>query len=199
MVRVGGDRRGDQLNMGVIMADDPTDGLGAAVAGAIAAAGSARLPLVDVEELDLFQARGGVSAKADAGLALDEIRRRGRPRGSSNKRTAKWRDYLLSRYAHPLEVMAQTITRAPAELAAELGCTVLEAFQVQQRAAAELAPYLESKMPTLAHVALDSGVTVLMPGFNAPHGSTMAELEAMVDDFDGITLDVMDGAKVIDG
>ena len=49
--------------------------------------------------------------------ALEVSRGRGRPRGSSNKRTAKWRDYLAGRYAHLLEVLAQTISRTPAELA----------------------------------------------------------------------------------
>lgn len=182
------------------MADDHTSGLASAVAAAVDAAGPARLPLADVETLDLFTdpARAAADPREAARQALEAGRRSGRPRGSSNKRTAKWRDYLTSRYAHPLEVLASTISRTPAELAAELGCTRLEAFQLQQRAAAELAPYMESKMPTLAHVAMDSGLTILMPGVNAPIGATMADLETLATlDLDEVDLDVIEHVPAI--
>lgn len=182
------------------MADDHTSGLASAVAAAVDAAGPARLPLADVETLDLFTdpARAATDPREAARQALEAGRRSGRPRGSSNKRTAKWRDYLTSRYAHPLEVLASTISRTPAELAAELGCTRLEAFQLQQRAAAELAPYMESKMPTLAHVAMDSGLTILMPGVNAPIGATMADLETLAElDLETVDLDVIEHVPAI--
>lgn len=207
MRRLGARRLAIELNRGRILADDHTSGLSSALDAAIDAAGPMRLPLADVETLDLFTDADAAARdpREAARQALEAGRRAGRPRGSSNKRTAKWRDYLTSRYAHPLEVLASTISRTPAELAAELGCTRLEAFQLQQRAAAELAPYMESKMPTLAHVAMDSGLTILMPGVNAPIGATMADLERLAElDPDMVDLDVIEhvlalaapGAKV---
>ncbi len=182
------------------MADDLTSGLASAVEAAVADQG-ARLPLTPAEDLDLFtdleaSRRSPVQAARDA---IDEARARGRPRGSPNRRTLKWRDYLASRYAHPLEVLAQTITRTPAELAAELGCSTFEAFTLQQRAAAELAPYMESKMPVLAHVALDSGVTLLMPGLNAPLGASLADLEAMAIDPTALDFEVLPSPGAIEG
>jgi len=188
------------------MADDSTSGLSTALAS-VGGTGGARLPLLDTEELDLFHDPAAIArdAKGAAVAALAGARGRGRPRGSSNKRTAKWRDYLAARYAHPLEVLAQFISRTPAELAAELSCSLYEAGVLIKSSAAELAPYMESKMPTLAHVSTDSGVTILMPGLNAPTGATMAELEAMaIDDVSELDLDVLDahvpaGAKVVEG
>lgn len=80
--------------------------------------------------------------------ASDEERpKAGRPAGSVARHTAEWRRLMLERYRSPLIVMAEAYSRPVAELAAELGCTRREAFEIQQRAAAELAPYVHSKMP----------------------------------------------------
>ena len=66
----------------------------------------------------------------------------GRPRGSRNRRTQEWVEFILSQYRSPLIVLAETYSRPVAELAAELGCDKLEAFERQQAAAVALAPYL---------------------------------------------------------
>lgn len=71
----------------------------------------------------------------------------GRPAGSVARKTAEWAAFLLSRYRSPLVVMAETYSRPTRDLAEELGCTPLEAFELQQRAAAELAPYVHAKQP----------------------------------------------------
>ena len=80
-------------------------------------------------------------------LAPEGPARRGRPPGAKNKRTEAWQDYLLGKYRSPLEVLAQTYSRPTAELARELGCTLLEAFKEQIAAAKDLAPFLHQKMP----------------------------------------------------
>ncbi len=82
-----------------------------------------------------------------AAASEEERPRPGRPAGSVARATAEWRRLMLERYRSPLIVMAEAYSRPVEELARELRCTRLEAFQVQQRAAAELAPFLHSKMP----------------------------------------------------
>lgn len=74
--------------------------------------------------------------------------RGGRPAGSVARKTAEWAAYMLSRYRSPLVVMAETFSRPTRDLAEELHCTPLEAFELQMKAAAELAPYVHSKQPT---------------------------------------------------
>lgn len=72
----------------------------------------------------------------------------GRPPNSRNRRTAEMLEYLRSKgYADPLEVLAATCSRPAWELAAEIGCTVAEAFDRQQWAADKMLPYWHSKAP----------------------------------------------------
>jgi hypothetical protein len=82
-------------------------------------------------------------------VAADEAERPrpGRPAGSVARVTAEWRQMMLSRYRSPLIVMAEAYSRPVEELAKALGCTRKEAFELQLRAAAELAPFVHSKMP----------------------------------------------------
>lgn len=106
-------------------------------------------------------------------LAEPAERRGGRPAGSVAKRTAEWRRFMLGRYRSPLVVMAETYSRPAPELARLLGCSVLEAFELQMKAAAELAPYLHSKQPTALQLdgvpSIALGVT-LTPGMAAAVG-----------------------------
>jgi hypothetical protein len=73
--------------------------------------------------------------------------RGGRPKGSRNRSTEAWREFLGNRYRSPLEVMAEIYSRSVGELVAEIGCTKLEALTLQLRAAAESAPYWHQKQP----------------------------------------------------
>jgi AraC-like DNA-binding protein len=77
----------------------------------------------------------------------------GRPAGSVAKKTAEWQACMLGRYRSPLVVLGEIFSRSVTELAEELGCTRLEAFDRQLKAAVELAPFIHSKMP--AAVQLD--------------------------------------------
>lgn len=114
-------------------------GVKAVVLGQAAASIAPPVPQLDLLPLS---ERGDREELAPEGPA-----RRGRPPGSKNKRTEAWQDYLLGKYRSPLEVLAQTFSRPTAELARELGCTLLEAFKEQLDAAKDLAPYLHQKMP----------------------------------------------------
>jgi hypothetical protein len=112
----------------------PKTGIKAALAGE----DLARPPAVEEgEQLEL------------AGLPLAPAAKRapGRPAGSLNKATEAWREFLLTKYRSPLEVLAETFTRPVDELAKALGCKRLEAYQLQLQAARELAPYVHKKMP----------------------------------------------------
>ncbi len=98
----------------------------------------------------------GFAAQADAGPR----RGPGRPPGAKNKNTEAWREYLLSKYRNPLEVLAQTYSCSVAQLAAALGKIgpvtfdqAVELFKLQIQAAKELAPYVNQKMP----LAIDTG------------------------------------------
>ena len=92
------------------------------------------LPLAPVAELDEVPGAALVSG--------------GRPAGSVARSTAEWQAYLLQRYRSPLIGLFEVAARPARDLAAELGCTPLEAFDRQLKAMAELAPYVHSKMPS---------------------------------------------------
>lgn len=100
----------------------------------------ALLPLCELS----YDASGEATVKKGRGA--------GRPAGSKNKNTKEWADYILSKYASPLEVLAKTYSRPVELLAAELNCSRLEAYKVQVAAARELSPYIHQKQPTAIDV-----------------------------------------------
>lgn len=124
-----------------------TRGEKTAVDLAIAAAGNPSTEQVE-EQLDLEDLIG-------APLRLDQVevlnktgnRGVGRPLHSRNKRTVEWAEYLLTRYASPLEVLAQMAVARVDELAARLGCTKFEAYQEKRLAAIALVPFIHQKQP----------------------------------------------------
>lgn len=131
-------------------------GASAAIADAAAAAGpvagsarpvQARLPLADASAVVAELERQPLRSQAVA-----EARRRGRPKGSRNRRSEELIRFVLARHAHPLLVLAQTYSRPVEALAAELDCTALEAISLQVRCAAEALPYFESKKPVALQV-----------------------------------------------
>ena len=185
-----------------------TDGLKAAVDAAMEDAG-ALLPLTDPEQVELFReemAEFGGAGEYDARLQIGNgllrtdgpmtavalARRAGRPKGSPNRRTAKLRDYILAHHAHPAEVLAKTYSRPVEVLAAELECSKAEAYALQIKAAAELLPYVEGKMPVQVDVTSGGLPVMILPGFNAPIVS-VDELGRRVAE-DG--LDAIDWTKV---
>lgn len=121
----------------------------------------------DAEQLDFLP-----ELPLDAGLAAQPgaVARRGpgRPPGAKNKNTEAWREYLLSKYRNPLEVLAQTYSCSIEQLARALGKTTaltfdqaVELYKLQITAAKELAPYLNQKMP-MAVEAGENGLIQLV-------------------------------------
>jgi hypothetical protein len=121
------------------------------LAAALEATGPGEPPVAPVEQLPLLPADQLEALPDDATArrqALTQPRRGpGRPPGARNRSTEDWRRYLLSKYRSPLEALAEAYSRPVRDLAAELDCKPIEAFAVQMRAAADLAPYLHGKMP----------------------------------------------------
>jgi hypothetical protein len=75
--------------------------------------------------------------------------RGGSRKGRPNKRTEAMRDlYLRLGLPHPMLKMGQALAMPVEELAKALSCEKLDAFEIQRKIAADLMPYLESKMPT---------------------------------------------------
>lgn len=97
----------------------------------------------------------------------------GRPLGSPNKRTEDLRRFLLARFKHPVVALAEIYSIPTNELAASLGMKVADVFALQIRAAAECAPYVDSKMP--ARIAISDSSS--LPAFNLVFGDgrVMAE------------------------
>lgn len=156
--------------MGVILAGDASQGLATAVAATVdvtapPVARAEQLPLLPSEQIDLLP----LEARARH-QALQQPRRAGRPPGAINRSTKAWREFLLAKHRSPLEVLAETYSRPVQDLAAELGCTKLEAFQLQQRAAAELAPYLHGKMPIEVEINANGVVQLVL---ETPLGGAM--------------------------
>ena len=93
------------------------------------------------------QARLPLAPVAAEAFSEQERASGGRPAGSVARATAAMRDVLLRRYPSPLIGLAEIAARPVEELAQQLGCTRLEAFEQQRRAMESLAPYMHSKMP----------------------------------------------------
>lgn len=99
---------------------------------------------IDLEDYLGLPPRGDLGT---GGAVAGGARGPGRPPGARNKRTTQWAEYLLSRYASPLEVLAQIAVARVEDLKAQLACTALEAFQEKRHAAVALAPFLHQRQP----------------------------------------------------
>jgi hypothetical protein len=119
---------------------DLVSGVAAGIVGARAAAEGEQLPMFEVPTRHT-----GAHAEA-LQRALEHKRSRGRPPGAVNKSTKEFREWLLKRGVHPLQTMMQWALHSPTSLAAELGCTRLEAFDRLVALHEALAPYFASKM-----------------------------------------------------
>ena len=117
---------------------DAVSGVAARIAGERAAA----------EQISMFEVpTRHAGARAEAlQSAIEHRRERGRPPGAVNKSTKIFRDYLLARGVNPLQAMMQWSLHTPTSLAAELGCTRLEAFDRLMDLWGDLAPYFGAKM-----------------------------------------------------
>jgi hypothetical protein len=147
------------------------------------------LPLRDAHQLDMLAEEAGSASVQYTHVGLAQ-RGRGRPAGVRNKRTEEVRGYLLSRYAHPLEVLAQFYSRPVDALAAELSCTKKEAAFLQVRAAAEVAPFLEGKMPISVDLTTRGDFNLLIPGVNITQAEARQAAEGDFIDFGEFDTDI---------
>lgn len=154
------------------MADHPSP-----VAGELQQARDTAL-LADPEQLELI--RDEVPNRdASTAVAVAERRGRGRPAGALNKRNAKFREQLLALAPHPALALARAYSTPVEVLAAQLGCSKLEAAQLGIRAAAEVLPYVEGKQPISVDVRQRADVVMIMAG--AP-GVAGEQLEAIAEE-----------------
>lgn len=155
--------------MGAILTDEDQDRDGLSPKGLKAAVESIRRgdpPGLAARQLPLIPVAGDEdqAPAEDWGLLAEETEGRGpgRPPGSRNRSTEEWRTYILARYRSPLVALAETYSRPVQVLAAELGCSVAAAFQIQQRAAVEALPYLHQKQPTAIEAVGDDHLPFLL-------------------------------------
>lgn len=148
------------------MSDD-LEGKGArtAVVEAMNAAGP--LTVDQPEQLGLLPLLGGDQLAAmptdpAARRKAVQAAKRGRAQGSQNALTTKVREVVLKKHGvHPLEALFQAFSRPTEDLAAQLGCSILEAYKIQLLAAREALPYVQSKMPVAIDVQGDLPMLVL--------------------------------------
>lgn len=144
--------------------------------------------LPDPEQLELIrdQVPGRDAATA---VAVVERRGRGRPTGARNKRNTKFRDQILGLGPHPALALQRAYSTPVEALAATLGCSRLEAYQLQVRAAAELLPYIEGKMPVQLDIRQAHDVVLIMGGAPGVGGD---QLEAIAREVGGAGEDEID-------
>jgi hypothetical protein len=112
-----------------------------------AAAGGEQMPLFDIPTRFLgVRADGAPDDRVEKVERAAALHRRGRPPGAVNRSTAELRKWLLGRGVHPLEQLMRWAMHTPESLAAELGCTLLEAFREWKSLQVELAPYFAAKV-----------------------------------------------------
>jgi hypothetical protein len=140
--------------------------------------------------MPLSQPEGGENAPISSPSGGDGARAAGRPRGSRNKNTELWRNWILSRHESPLEGLAFTANATLAELRDELrevcgfgqGLRLsfeqgLQLLKIRQDAQQSLAPYLHGKMP----LEIDAGekgfisLNLIQGGSFAPGAAARAD------------------------
>lgn len=136
------------------------------------------------EEMLAAQERLGPNAGTTAVLA--EARRgRGRPRGSKNKRSTDFANFILAHGTHPAITMMQ-IQSTPPEVLVERSRQIdpvkrrmsyADAQALRTRCAEGLLPYIESKKPMAVELDVNGDFNLLIPGVNisAEDAQSMAD------------------------
>ncbi|MFN7027850.1 MAG: hypothetical protein ACK4PC_00625 [Sphingopyxis sp.] len=120
----------------------------------------AYVSLPDAAEIVQLQLANG----GDLHKAIVEHRRLkgagGRKAGSKNRQNLEFQRYLLQFGPQPGVTQMRFLGRSVEQLAAELGCTKLQAAQLQIRCDDNLLPYFASKMPVAVDVRHRGDVTI---------------------------------------
>lgn len=141
---------------------------GGGAKAALEALGAGEAPAAEGEQLDLLPVAAGevLGGDDDRPEVVERRRRRGRPPGARNRKTADMIAFLEANYASPLVGLVATASVPTKELAKRLGCKMIEAFKLQQDARAAALPYMYAKLPLAVDVkgggaiALALGVTL---------------------------------------
>ena len=128
--------------------------------------------MADVVQAGLFDELepcevGNLNAPSPLVAALPSAQRKaGRPKGSKNKRTEAVTAYLLTQHRHPLQVMMETYSMSPADLAKTIDIDspdadmLLDILKLQLRMAEVVAPYVAQKLPQAVQV--DGGANFIV-------------------------------------
>lgn len=120
----------------------------------------AYVSLPDAAEIVQLQIANG----GDLHRAITEHRRLkgegGRKPGAKNRQNLAFQQYLLQFGPQPGVTQMRFLGRSVEQLAAELGCTKLEAAQLQIRCDDNLLPYFASKMPVAVDMRHSGDVTI---------------------------------------
>lgn len=146
----------------------------APVIGAAMAKASADLAASQPVQDELFEPAGRFMTADEA--REERKRGRGRPQGAANKSSGDLRKYLQHQGVDPHLIKAQWLTISPEEMAARLRCTVLEAYQEQQKLAESLMPYVRAKLAPVD----DHGNTVPFMVFNMGGNGVQVAQNGMV-------------------
>lgn len=146
---------------------------GAAVAAIAAAAREADPQLDLLAMLPPTRSPPGVAVDAIRAEVLENARgrRMGRPPGAQNLATREAKEFFVRVFGDPLLESGRWLLHTPSTLAKELGCTILEAFDRQQRIRDALMPFLHTKLAPTG----EDGRAV--PVFQLVMGGVAGELE----------------------
>lgn len=128
------------------------------------------------EELEPCET-GALDAPSPLSAALPSAGRRpGRPKGSKNRRTEAVTAWLLQQHRHPLAVMMEAYSMAPAAFATSIGITepdagtLLDIVKLQLRMAEAVAPYVAQKLPQAVQVEGGAALTLNFGGVHLGAG-----------------------------
>lgn len=150
-----------------------TDGLQGIARDLVGAAAARVDQAADGEQLSLLDlvpsSRGSREQFAAEIVDQAKPRGRGRPLGAENLATRQVKAMVARLFGDPLLESARWLLHTPRSMAQELGCTVLEAWDRQQRVREALLPFMHSRM---APVGEDGRAVV--PSFNLVIGGAGA-------------------------
>lgn len=124
---------------------------------------------------EMQRVREELGPKVGEMTVLEEARsRRGRPKGSRNRRTEDFRRYVLQFGRHPALTLMEIQNTAPEVLMERskmldvpknrLSYNAAQALRL--RAAEGLMPFMESKMPVAIELSADGDFNLIIPGVN---------------------------------
>lgn len=104
----------------------------------------------------------------------------GRPKGSRNRRTQQLAKLIDSQCGNPVMAMARIYAMPVEALAKRLGCKLLEAAELQLKAANQVAPYTDQKQPTAIEAPAGAVLPLVVMGDVARAEDGQVDVEALM-------------------